>query len=125
MYLRRVKRKCSVRGCKNTDCLAISKTHEIGNTVIICRDCLADGLKSADELKPDEKTNVRRESTEAPPLFFHPENTAKEEKTVPVVTENNAVEENGDKNIKKEGVKNEKQQKKSNAKQNEHNSKRG
>lgn len=58
MYIRRVKRKCGVRGCKSTDCFAISRAREIGNTVIICRDCLKDALSSCKGMSPDAKTNI-------------------------------------------------------------------
>lgn len=40
MYTRKIKRKCGVRGCKNTVSYALSKTREMGNSVIICADCL-------------------------------------------------------------------------------------
>lgn len=72
MFIKRVKRKCSVRGCKNTDCFAISRTHEIGNTVIICPKCADDVLKAINEIGPDEKTNAKRQlkSKTVPPLFF-------------------------------------------------------
>ena len=40
MYAKRLKRKCSVRGCKNTDTFAISRTRELGGSVIICKSCL-------------------------------------------------------------------------------------
>ena len=47
MYAKRLKRKCMVRGCKNTDTYSISHTRESGNSVIICIDCLIGGIKSA------------------------------------------------------------------------------
>ena len=72
MYVRRVKRKCSVRGCKGIDCFAISRTREIGNTVIICKECLNDALEATNRLAPDGKTNVPKTTgSAAPPLFFH------------------------------------------------------
>lgn len=40
MYTRQVKRKCGVRGCRNTVSYALSKTRELGNSVIICADCI-------------------------------------------------------------------------------------
>ena len=39
MNAKYVKRKCSVRGCKNTSSYMISLTREMGNSVIICREC--------------------------------------------------------------------------------------
>lgn len=56
MYTRKVKRKCNVRGCKNTDCFAVSRTRELGNTVIICRACLERALERVtptEAAKPD------------------------------------------------------------------------
>ena len=44
MYVKRVRRKCGVRKCKNINSYAISKTAEAGNSVIICADCLKEAL---------------------------------------------------------------------------------
>ena len=72
MFVRQVKRKCSVRGCKNTECFAISKVREVGNTVIICKNCLSDALGAIDEIDPKTKSNIPSlDNTEAPPLFFN------------------------------------------------------
>ena len=62
MYVRHVKRKCGIRGCKNTDCFAISRAREIGNTVIMCRDCLEDALAAidADPASPPKKNGERK-----------------------------------------------------------------
>lgn len=71
MYIRRVKRKCGIRGCKNTDCFAISRAREIGYTVIMCRDCLKEALEAVEALPEGAKTNKpEKQATEAPPLFF-------------------------------------------------------
>lgn len=58
MFVKRVKRKCNVRGCKCTDCFAISRTREVGNTVIICKSCLSDALGVVDEMGPEVKSNI-------------------------------------------------------------------
>ena len=72
MYIRRVKRKCMVRSCKNTDCFSISRTREAGNTVIACKNCLAEAIEAIDTLPEDQKTNVPDAiHTQAPPLFFN------------------------------------------------------
>lgn len=72
MFVRQVKRKCSVRGCKCTDSFAISRTREIGNTVIICKSCLGKALGAIDEIDPSTKSNIpKAERTEAPALFFN------------------------------------------------------
>lgn len=70
MYIRKVHRKCGVRGCRNTDAFAISRAREIGNTVIICRDCLKDALEAIDalnapkqEVKPEAPKTEKKETT--------------------------------------------------------------
>ncbi len=72
MFVRQVKRKCNVRGCKNTDCFAISRTREIGNTVIACKSCLGEAFGAIDEIDPKTKSNIPPVSkTAAPSLFFN------------------------------------------------------
>lgn len=72
MFVRQVKRKCNVRGCKSTDCFAISRTREVGNTVIICKSCLGKALGAIDEIDPKTKSNISvAENTSAPSLFFN------------------------------------------------------
>ena len=44
MRARKIKRICSVRGCRNTDCYVIARFCEFANSVIICKDCLRDAL---------------------------------------------------------------------------------
>lgn len=68
MYVKKIKRICGVRGCKNTDVFALSKTREMGNSVIICKDCLKDALASIDNYV--EPVKVKKERTS---LFYHPE----------------------------------------------------
>jgi hypothetical protein len=68
MYIKKIKRICGVRGCKNTDSFALSKTREMGNSVIICKDCLKDALQSVDNYVEPEKVKKERTS-----LFYHPE----------------------------------------------------
>jgi hypothetical protein len=72
MYVKKVKRKCGVRGCKNTESYAFSRTREVGNSVIICRDCLADALAaSADTEQAAGESSAAKKDTAAPPLFFN------------------------------------------------------
>ena len=72
MFVRQVKRKCGVRGCKNTDCFAISRTREVGNTVIICKSCLGKALGAIDEIDPKTKSNIPAvDNTSIPSLFFN------------------------------------------------------
>lgn len=87
MNVRRVKRKCGVRGCKCTDSYAISLAGEVGNTVIICKSCLGKALGAIDDV-PAEPTPKR---DAIPPLFYHPERAVKapvqEEAPAPAIEE--------------------------------------
>lgn len=78
MYVKKIKRICSVRGCKNTEVYALSKSRDMGNSVIICKDCLKDALASIENYV--EPVKVKKERTS---LFYHPEL----EVTVPSVAE--------------------------------------
>lgn len=93
MNIRKVKRKCGVRGCKNTDCFAISKVREVGNSIIICSDCLKDGLEAVKGYVPEPK----REYTPPPPLFYNSLPTA-EESSVVAEAETAAVEDEQENN---------------------------
>lgn len=69
MFVKRFKRKCSVRGCKNTEnVFVLSKRREMGNTIAMCRDCMKDALASTENYV--EPVKVKREDK---PLFPHPE----------------------------------------------------
>ena len=66
MNVKKIKRKCGVRGCKNTASFIISKTREMGGSVIMCRDCMIEALKSTEGYVEPEKVK------KAPkPLFPH------------------------------------------------------
>lgn len=74
MYIRKVKRKCNVRACKNTDCFAISRSREVGNTIIICKDCLKAALERIGMTKSEQDNNVKVDkNTGIPSLFFNNE----------------------------------------------------
>ena len=79
MYVKKIKRICGVRGCKNTDVFALSKSKDMGNSVIACKDCLKDALSSIENYVEPEKVKTERK-----PLFYHPEL----EVTAPSVAEN-------------------------------------
>ena len=49
MNVRKIKRKCEVRGCKHTESYAISLTREHGNSIIACKECLEEALKAIEE----------------------------------------------------------------------------
>ena len=114
MYVRRVKRKCGIRGCKNTDSFAVSRAREPGNTVIICRDCLKDALEAVEALPQGAKSNTPgKQPTEAPPLFFGDVLYPKRDgKSFRAPEKTGAADEN---KIKKAGKENEQRTKKKNA----------
>lgn len=69
MNVKRVKRKCMVKGCRNKDTYALSKLTEFGNSVIICEDCLkaaANSVEAYDMTEPVRSVLKR----EPPALFF-------------------------------------------------------
>lgn len=95
MYVRQVKRKCNVRGCKNTECFAISQTREVGNTVIICKSCLSSALESLDEINPKTKSNIPViENKAIQSLFFNAEAMGQSEVKDSSATEVATVSEN-------------------------------
>jgi hypothetical protein len=69
MFVKKFKKKCGVRGCKNiSDVYILSRRREMGNTVAMCRDCMVDALKATDGyLEPKKPKAVQK------PLFPHPE----------------------------------------------------
>lgn len=92
MFVRQVKRKCSVRGCKSTECFAVSRTREVGNTVIICKSCLGKALGAIDEIDPKTKSNIPvAKNTSAPSLFFNAGVTETKNDTIPPETPNNRL----------------------------------
>lgn len=98
MYVRQVKRKCNVRGCKNTECFAISQTREVGNTVIICKSCLSSALESLDEINPKTKSNIPIiENKAIPSLFFNAEAMGQSEVKDDLTADADIVEENNPK----------------------------
>lgn len=95
MYVRQVKRKCNVRGCKNTECFAISQTREVGNTVIICKSCLSSALESLDEINPKTKSNIPViENKAVPSLFFNAEAMGQSEVKDDLTADADIAEEN-------------------------------
>lgn len=70
MFIKKFRRKCDVRGCKNTaNVFLISKRREMGNTIAICTDCLKEAQSSIDGYVEEKKTIVKVDK----PLFPHPE----------------------------------------------------
>ena len=48
MYVKKIKRKCGVRGCRCTESYAISRSREMGNSIIACESCLVEALAEID-----------------------------------------------------------------------------
>ena len=71
MNVKRIKRKCNVRGCRNTDTFALSLTREMGNSVIMCKSCAEAAAKAMSEYVPEVKRAA--DTTAPPPLFYHGE----------------------------------------------------
>lgn len=92
MKIKKIKKKCEVRGCKNTDTYSLTNTNEFGNSVIICEECLKKAIKAVAEYDPSvEKKTV---SVPPPPLFFHGgiEKTVKNVEETVETEDNNAEE---------------------------------
>ena len=81
MNIAMVKRKCNVRGCREVQSFAISKTRETGMSVIICKNCLEEAIKSVKDFKMPEKPVF---SGAVPELFYN--RPAKKKPTEPVET---------------------------------------
>ena len=70
MFVKRFKRKCDVRGCKNTtNVYLVSKRREMGNSIAICTDCMKEIQKSVEGYVEEKKVVVKANK----PLFPHPE----------------------------------------------------
>lgn len=83
MYVKKIKRKCGVRGCKNTVSYAISKTREMGNSIIACKECLEEALIAIEEQNKSIEEPISFEETpavEEKPIEEAKEEEPKEEK---------------------------------------------
>lgn len=70
MRVKKLKRICSVRGCRSMDTYAISLSSEGGNSVIICKSCVEKANNAISDFianKPQEKTEIPK----PPALFFN------------------------------------------------------
>jgi hypothetical protein len=69
MFVKKIKRKCDVRGCKNiADVYLISKRRDMSNTIAMCRDCMKEALSATEGY-----TEPIKAKKEVKPLFPHPE----------------------------------------------------
>ena len=82
MNVRKVRRKCGMRGCKCTDSYALSLTSEMGNSIIVCKSCLEKAHDAIENYKEDT-TSVKKVSREAPPLFFNAKAMGKKSERIP------------------------------------------
>lgn len=69
MVVKKIRRICDVRGCRNMVAYNISANRQIGNSVIICEDCLRAALKAVEHYNDDGFNKYK--PTTAPPLFFN------------------------------------------------------
>lgn len=114
IYAKKIKKKCMIRGCGNTETFALSRSgSEFGN-VFICASCLAEGLSQVDEARKDfdekEKMKASKPLSAPAPLFYHPEKVVKVVQEEPVKVAEVIVEEvteeisEAEKDIKVESV---------------------
>lgn len=69
MYIKRIRRKCGVRGCRSLDTYNIALTPDGGQTVIMCRSCIDAAVKAVSECtQPPVKFSAGNNSS-PPPLF--------------------------------------------------------
>ena len=65
MNVRKLKKRCDVRGCKSLDTFCIARSAELGG-VVICEDCLREALAAIENyVEPKKKTD-----TKPPELFY-------------------------------------------------------
>ncbi len=114
MKVKKVKRKCMVRGCKNTDCYAVSHSSEVGNSIIICKECAAEIAPAIAEFeKQNPKQAEKKAASAPPPLFYNTETEVapQAEKATPddgqVEQNENMLEEEATVNASDEAVENE------------------
>lgn len=83
MFVKKFRKKCGVRGCKNvSDVYIISRRSETSNTVAMCKYCLQDALKTIDGYVEEKKTPKPTAS-----LFPHPERAIKEDVAISSVAD--------------------------------------
>ena len=67
MYVKKVRKKCMVKGCRNTDCFTLTTGGAFGNSVIICGRCLKDAAFEIEHFDPHK---IYRTPKSAPPSLF-------------------------------------------------------
>ena len=82
MKIRKVRRKCSVRGCRCTESYALSLSNEFGNSIIACKKCILEAAEAVKNYKEDLKP-VKRVRREPPALFFNAKAMGAKENALP------------------------------------------
>ena len=67
MNVKKIKRKCGVKGCRNTETYTISKVRDFGDTVLICESCLKESLEA---IKNYGKEPPKKEAAPPPNMFY-------------------------------------------------------
>lgn len=62
MYIRKINRICGVKKCSNKQCYHISRSREVGNSVIICEDCLKEALAEIEKMKQADMPKVETDA---------------------------------------------------------------
>lgn len=70
MNIRKVRRKCSVRGCRCTESYSLSLSNEMGNSIIVCKKCILEAAEAVKNYKEDSKP-AKKVHREPPALFFN------------------------------------------------------
>lgn len=74
LNIKKAKHKCMVRGCRNTEnVFSISRTREMGHTVLICTECLNLIAASSEKFKVEHAEPVK---VEKPSPFYHADSPA-------------------------------------------------
>jgi len=73
MNFKEVKRKCAVRGCRNRTSVALSRVREFGESVLICRECLADAAEAVFPFEGEEPAAEENPANENPAGENEPE----------------------------------------------------
>ena len=69
MYIKKIRRICDVKGCKNMDSFFISRIAEGGGSIVVCADCIREAAKAIENYKEPEK-KANGEKSEPPKFIF-------------------------------------------------------
>ena len=68
MNVKKIKRKCAVKGCRNVEAYTISRVRDFGDTVLICESCLKEAL---DAIKDYGVEQPKKETIPPPTVFYN------------------------------------------------------